>query len=56
MAQTATVLDCFAGSGTTGLVADRMQRNSILIDISDEYEKMARERITDDAPLLAQVT
>ena len=38
------------------MVADRMQRNAILIDISDEYEKMARERITDDAPLFAEVT
>lgn len=52
----ATVLDPFAGSGTTGLVSDRLQRNAILIDLSDEYEKMARERIQDDAPLFAEFT
>ncbi|MFP3257092.1 MAG: DNA methyltransferase [Candidatus Nanopusillus acidilobi] len=32
-----TVLDPFAGSGTTGVVAEILGRNSILIEISKEY-------------------
>lgn len=48
-----TVLDCFSGAGTTGLVADRLQRDSILIDINPSYAAMARRRIFGDAPLLA---
>lgn len=50
-----TVLDPFGGAGTTGLVADRLQRNAILIELNPEYVKMARERISDDAPLLSKV-
>ena len=38
-----------------GLVADRLQRDAVLIEISQVYAQMARERITDDAPLLAEV-
>ena len=47
-----TVLDPFAGAGTTGLVADRLQRNAILIELNPDYIKMAQQRIHDDAPLL----
>ena len=43
------VLDPFAGGGTTGLVADQMGRDAILIEISPEYAAMARKRIADDA-------
>ena len=50
----ATVLDPFGGSGTVGLVADRLQRSAILIEISEEYAEMARKRITSDAPLFAE--
>ena len=39
------------GAGTTGLLADRLQRNAILIDISPKYAEMARWRIGSDAPL-----
>ena len=38
------VLDPFAGSGTTGVVADILGRNSILIEISEEYSKIIKER------------
>ena len=41
----ATVLDPFAGSGTTGLVAARLGRRALLIDASLEYCDLARERI-----------
>ena len=51
----ATVLDCFGGAGTVGLVAQRLQRNSILIEISEKYAEMSEKRIYDDAPLLADV-
>ena len=51
----AVVLDPFAGAGTTGLVADRLGRDAILIEISAEYAEMARKRIYDDAPLFACV-
>ena len=49
------ILDPFAGSGTTGLVADRLGRSAILIEISREYAEMAQKRINDDAPLFAEV-
>ena len=32
-----TVLDPFAGAGTTGIVADRMNRSAILIEMKGEY-------------------
>ena len=48
-----TVLDPFGGAGTTGLVADRLQRNAILIELNPEYAAMADRRIYNDAPLLA---
>jgi DNA modification methylase len=43
-----TVLDPFGGAGTTGLVADRLQRNSILIELNPEYAAMAERRIAGD--------
>jgi hypothetical protein len=48
-----TVLDPFAGAGTTLLVADRLQRDAIGIELSDAYGAMAGARCVDDAPLLA---
>ena len=51
----ATVCDPFCGSGTVGLVADRLQRDSILIELSPEYAEMAGRRIKADAPLFANV-
>lgn len=40
-----TVLDPFAGSGTTGLVAKKNNRNFIMIDISQKYCDLQRSRI-----------
>ena len=48
----ATCLDPFAGSGTVGLVADRLQRDAILIEISPEYADMARRRIDAESGVL----
>lgn len=47
----ATVLDPFGGAGTTGLVADRLQRHAILIELNAEYVEMARRRFRKDLPL-----
>lgn len=49
------VLDCFGGAGTTGLVADRLGRDAILIEMNAEYAEMARRRIHGDAPLFSDV-
>jgi DNA modification methylase len=50
-----TVLDPFGGAGTTGLVADRLQRNATLIELNPTYASMAEARIRGDAPLFAEV-
>ena len=50
-----TVLDPFGGAGTTGLVADRLQRNAVLIELNPKYSDMAERRIVDDGPLFADV-
>lgn len=47
------VLDPFGGAGTTGLVADRLQRDATLIELNPEYAALARRRIDGDAPLFA---
>jgi DNA modification methylase len=46
-----TVIDHFGGAGTTGLVADRLQRDAILIELNPEYAAMAGNRIGAEAPL-----
>mgnify|MGYP003654646784 CR=1 FL=1 len=51
-----TVLDPFGGAGTTGMVADRLGRSAVLIELSAEYAEMANGRLYDDSPLLAQIT
>ncbi|WP_016745766.1 DNA-methyltransferase [Rhizorhabdus wittichii] len=43
-----TVLDPFGGAGTTGLVADRMQRHAVLIELNPEYAAIARRRLDGD--------
>lgn len=50
-----TVLDPFGGAGTTGLVADRLHRNAILIELNPAYADIARRRIQTDAGLFAEV-
>lgn len=48
-------LDPFGGAGTTGLVADRLQRDAILIELNPVYGELANRRINGDAPLFAEV-
>jgi DNA modification methylase len=50
-----TVLDPFGGAGTTGLVADKLGRNAVLIELKPEYAAMAARRIRNDCPMFAQV-
>jgi hypothetical protein len=50
-----TVLDPFLGAGTTLLVADRLGRHGVGVELNPEYAQMARRRITNDAPLFAMV-
>ena len=50
-----TVLDPFAGAGTTRLVADRLQRDAIGVELNLEYTLMAMERCRDVAPLFADM-
>lgn len=49
-----TVLDPFGGAGTTALVADRLGREAILVEISAEYAEMALARLRADCPLFAE--
>lgn len=40
-----TVLDCFMGSGTTGVACQELNRNFIGIELDAEYYEMAKQRI-----------
>lgn len=50
-----TVLDPFGGAGTTGLVADRMGLDAILIELNPEYIEIAQKRIRSDAGMFDDV-
>lgn len=50
-----TVLDPFGGAGTTGMVADRLGRDAILIELNPEYAAIAQRRIKGDAGMFATV-
>lgn len=50
-----TVLDPFGGSGTTGLVADRLGRDAILIELNPEYAAIADRRLRGDGGMFADV-
>lgn len=44
-----TVCDPFAGSGTTGLVARKLGRRAVLIDLSSDYCAMSARRLQQQA-------
>ena len=50
-----TILDPFGGAGTTGLVADRLGRDAVLIELNPEYAAMGRKRVAADAGLFASI-
>jgi DNA modification methylase len=39
------VLDCFAGSGTTGVICKELERSGILIEKEEKYIKLIKGRI-----------
>lgn len=41
------VLDPFGGSGTTGVVANKLNRNAVLVELNPEYISLAHRRITE---------
>ncbi len=49
------VLDPFFGAGTVGLVAQRLARHAIGVELNTDYVAIAEKRLRDDAPLLADV-
>jgi DNA modification methylase len=49
------VLDPFAGSGTVGMVALRLARQFLGVELNPRYAKMAKQRIENDAPLFNRV-
>lgn len=49
------VFDPFGGAGTTGLVADRLGYDAIMIELNEDYIDLAKNRIEDDNPMFAEV-
>ncbi|WP_339862325.1 site-specific DNA-methyltransferase [Paremcibacter congregatus] len=49
------VLDPFGGAGTTGLVADRLQMDSILCELNEEYIDIASDRIEGEQGMFPSV-
>ena len=50
--QPCVVLDPFSGAGTTALVALRLNRDAILIELNPAYTEMARERCAQVQPVM----
>lgn len=48
-----TVLDPFAGLGTTGLVAEQESRNAILMELNPAYTELQRQRTAQASLLVA---
>ena len=46
-----TVLDPFGGSGTTGLVANKLNRNAILCELNPDYVNIIKSRLSGNMPL-----
>ena len=51
----AIVLDPFGGSGSTGMAAERLGRDAILIDLNENYVDLCEMRMKADAGLFAEV-
>ncbi len=51
-----TVLDPFAGSGSTGVAAQQTGRHAILIEHHPDFAALSQRRLDGDAPLFAEVS
>jgi DNA modification methylase len=51
-----SILDPFGGAGTTALVADRLRRNPVSIELNPEYVAIQRARVTKDAGMFAEMS
>jgi DNA modification methylase len=49
------VLDPFGGAGTTGMVADRLQRHAILIELNPKDHEITKRRLRKDGGMFAEV-
>jgi DNA modification methylase len=50
------VMDPFMGAGTVGLVAKRLDRHYVGIELNPSYAQLAQERINQDNPFKAKIT
>ena len=50
-----TVLDIFGGSGTTGIVANSHERDSILIELNKDYVNIMKKRFNDELGLFSKL-
>jgi hypothetical protein len=50
-----TVLDPFSGAGTTALVAAKLGRDAIGIELNPEYVEMSRKRIAGEMGMLVEI-
>ena len=50
-----TVLDPFGGAGTTALVANRNDRNAVILELNDDYATIAKERLADEFGMFATI-
>jgi DNA modification methylase len=49
------VLDPFGGAGTTALVADKLQRDAVIVELNPDYAEMAERRVAAGHPMLTSV-
>lgn len=50
------ILDPFGGASTVGLVGDRLGRDVVICELSEEYTDLSERRLVADAPLFAQLS
>jgi DNA modification methylase len=51
--KTGTVLDPFGGSATTGIVANKHNRNAVMCELNPDYIEIAKQRIHKDLGIMA---
>ena len=50
-----TVLDPFGGAGTTALVSQLHERDSVICELNEKYAKIAQKRIGKANPMFTQI-